>query len=100
MRGRTMWGNSMVRPLPCRSRRIKGCGKQGGDPVSDASTKCSERFVEALLTGFLRAFRAGVGVTVGVVQAVGGYVRVNLRRAEAAVAEQFLDATDVGPGVE
>src|SRR5436309_2989160 len=43
---------------------------------------------------------SGVGGAVGVVQAGGRHVRVDLRRAEAAVAEQFLDTADVGPGVE
>src|SRR5205807_2385143 len=43
---------------------------------------------------------AGVRLVVAVAQAVGGHVGVNLRGAQAAVAEQLLHAADVGPAVE
>ena len=39
-------------------------------------------------------------LVIAVFKAHGCHVRVYLRRAKAAVAEQFLDTADVGPGVE
>ncbi len=39
--------------------------------------------------------RAGVGALVGVVQAGGGQVRVDLRGGQRLVAEQFLHAAQV-----
>src|SRR5579885_3823161 len=44
--------------------------------------------------------RTRVGLLVALLKAVGRHVGVNLRGAQAAVAEQFLHAADVGAVVE
>ena len=41
-----------------------------------------------------------MGLVVGAFEALGGEMGVNLSGGEVGVAEEFLDAAEVGPGVE
>ena len=46
------------------------------------------------------ATQARVGLVVTIAEALRGHVRVHLRGGQAAVSQKFLDAADVGAGVE
>ena len=47
-----------------------------------------------------QGLRAGVRGAVALAEALGRHVRVDLRRAEARVAEQLLHAAEIRPAVE
>src|SRR5436305_1615352 len=86
---------------PAENRRTANPQKRraGGQMKSRGGRHGSALAVMVSLPSFRLAVslsvRAGVCLVVALLQAVRRHVRINLRRAQAAVAQQLLDAADV-----